>query len=79
LDRGSQVHDVADFRNSWIFRPRQNYLHDGRLLTLEDTVEFFNLVLENQVDVTREARLDCILARAIGQKFVAESGIEFFE
>ena len=22
------------------------YLHDGRLLTLEDTVEFFNLVLE---------------------------------
>jgi len=21
------------------------YLHDGRLLTLEDTVEFFNLVL----------------------------------
>lgn len=29
------------------------YLHDGRLLTLEDTVEFFNLVgelkLENDV------------------------------
>ena len=22
------------------------YLHDGRLLTLEDTIEFFNLVLE---------------------------------
>jgi cytochrome c peroxidase len=22
------------------------YLHDGRLLTLEDTVEFFNMVLE---------------------------------
>ena len=22
------------------------YLHDGRLLTLDDTVEFFNLVLE---------------------------------
>jgi cytochrome c peroxidase len=22
------------------------YLHDGRLLTLEDTVEFFNIVLE---------------------------------
>lgn len=22
------------------------YLHDGRLLTLEDTVEFFNLVLK---------------------------------
>ena len=22
------------------------YLHDGRLLTLEDTIEFFNLILE---------------------------------
>lgn len=22
------------------------YLHDGRLLTLDDTVEFFNLVME---------------------------------
>lgn len=22
------------------------YLHDGRLLTLEDTVEFFNLMIE---------------------------------
>ena len=22
------------------------YLHDGRLLTIEDTVEFFNLILE---------------------------------
>ncbi|KTD61098.1 cytochrome B6 [Legionella spiritensis] len=26
------------------------YMHDGRLLTLEDTVEFFNLVLELQLD-----------------------------
>jgi cytochrome c peroxidase len=26
------------------------YLHDGRLLTLEDTVEFFNLVLELRLD-----------------------------
>ncbi len=25
------------------------YLHDGRLLTLEDTIEFFNLVLETQL------------------------------
>ena len=25
------------------------YLHDGRLLTLEDTVEFFNIVLETQL------------------------------
>ena len=28
------------------------YLHDGRLLTLEDTVEFFNLVLELNLDST---------------------------
>ena len=26
------------------------YFHDGRLLTLEDTVEFFNLVLELKLD-----------------------------
>jgi cytochrome c peroxidase len=26
------------------------YLHDGRLLTLEDTVEFFNIVLELKLD-----------------------------
>jgi cytochrome c peroxidase len=25
------------------------YLHDGRLLTLEDTVEFFNLVLDTKL------------------------------
>ena len=25
------------------------YLHDGRLLTLDDTVEFFNLVLETRL------------------------------
>jgi cytochrome c peroxidase len=25
------------------------YLHNGRLLTLEDTVEFFNLILELQL------------------------------
>lgn len=38
------------------------YLHDGRLLTLEDTVEFFNLVL--QLELTsdeKEALLDYML------------------
>jgi cytochrome c peroxidase len=30
------------------------YLHDGRLLTLEDTVEFFNLVL--QLKLTAEEK-----------------------
>ena len=30
-------------------KERPPYLHDGRLLTLEDTVEFFNLVLGTQL------------------------------
>ncbi len=33
------------------------YLHDGRLLTLEDTVEFFNLVLELKLDTQDKADL----------------------
>jgi cytochrome c peroxidase len=34
------------------------YLHDGRLLTLEDTVEFFNLVTE--VKLTKEEKADLV-------------------
>ncbi len=34
------------------------YLHDGRLLTLEDTVEFFNLVL--QTKLTKDEKLDLV-------------------
>lgn len=34
------------------------YLHDGRLLTLEDTVEFFNLVLG--VNLTQEEKSDLV-------------------
>jgi cytochrome c peroxidase len=34
------------------------YLHDGRLLTLEDTVEFFNLVL--QTNLTAEEKKDLV-------------------
>ena len=26
------------------------YLHDGRLLTLEDTVEFFNMILQTRLN-----------------------------
>ena len=33
------------------------YLHDGRLLTLEDTVEFFNLVLETKLSAKEKADL----------------------
>ena len=32
------------------------YLHDGRCLTLEDTVEFFNLVLRAEADQAGEGR-----------------------
>lgn len=34
------------------------YLHDGRLLTLEDTIEFFNLILETQL--TKEEKEDLL-------------------
>lgn len=34
------------------------YMHDGRLLTLEDTVEFFNLVL--QVNLTQQEKTDLV-------------------
>ena len=33
------------------------YLHDGRLLTLDDTVEFFNLILELQLTTDEKADL----------------------
>ncbi len=33
------------------------YLHDGRLLTLEDTVEFFNLVLGTQLEASEKQDL----------------------
>ena len=35
------------------------YLHDGRLLTLEDTVEFFNLILETKL--TEAERKDLVV------------------
>jgi cytochrome c peroxidase len=34
------------------------YFHDGRLLTLEDTVEFFNLVLE--LKLAKEEKADLV-------------------
>src|SRR4029079_9883386 len=37
------------------------YLHDGRCLTLEDTVEFFNLVLSLQLNQTEKADLAAFL------------------
>ncbi|MEO8656925.1 MAG: cytochrome B6 [Bryobacteraceae bacterium] len=37
------------------------YLHDGRLLTLEDTVEFFNLILETQLSTQEKSDLVAFL------------------
>jgi cytochrome c peroxidase len=37
------------------------YLHDGRLLTLEDTVEFFNLVLETRLSSQEKTALVAFL------------------
>jgi len=37
------------------------YLHDGRLLTLDDTVEFFNLVLETHLGAQEKADLVAFL------------------
>ena len=37
------------------------YLHDGRLLTLEDTVEFFNLILETRLTASEKMDLVAFL------------------
>jgi cytochrome c peroxidase len=37
------------------------YFHDGRLLTLEDTVEFFNLILETQLTTPEKRNLAAFL------------------
>jgi cytochrome c peroxidase len=37
------------------------YLHDGRLLTLADTIEFFNLILETHLTAEEKADLEAFL------------------
>ena len=37
------------------------YLHDGRLLTLEDTVEFFNLILETKLSAAEKTDIVAFL------------------
>ena len=37
------------------------YLHDGRCFTLEDTVEYFNLVLQLRLDAEEKKDLVCLL------------------
>jgi len=40
------------------------YLHDGRLLTLDDTVEFFNLILGTQLTADERSRTRGVPTRA---------------
>lgn len=37
------------------------YFHDGRLLTIDDTIEFFNLVLQTRLTVTEKRDLRALL------------------
>lgn len=37
------------------------YFHDGRLLTLEDTVEFFNIILQTRLSSQEKADLTAFL------------------
>jgi cytochrome c peroxidase len=37
------------------------YLHDGRLLTLDDTVEFFNLILQTKLSAQEKKDLVAFL------------------
>jgi cytochrome c peroxidase len=68
----NQMHDlrVEEFYNGraegWIktfslrgIKDSPPYFHDGRLLTLEDTVEFFNLILQSQL--TADEKHDLVL------------------
>ena len=46
------------------------YLHDGRLLTLEDTVEFFNLILETKLTSPEKIDLVAFLLTLTDKKFL---------
>jgi len=42
----------------WGIKESPPYMHDGRCLTPEDTVEFFNLVL--QLELTKQEKTDLV-------------------
>ena len=48
------------------------YFHDGRLLTLEDTVEFFNLILETEADRPGEVGSGRVHAATLSHATIAE-------
>jgi hypothetical protein len=54
---GGFANRIADFTVHGI-KDSPPYLHDGRCLTLEDTVEFFNLVLS--LKLSKEEKADLV-------------------
>src|ERR1700751_4624010 len=52
-------------------KDNQPYMHDERLLTLEDTVEFFNLILGTKLAPQGEAGSGGVSARALDSVMAA--------
>jgi cytochrome c peroxidase len=59
LINGQQIHTEGPIKTFTLrgIKDSPPYLHDGRLLTLEDTVEFFNLVLQLKLNAEEKGAL----------------------
>jgi hypothetical protein len=44
------------------------YLHDGRCFTLEDTVEYFNIVLHLKLNSQKKKGSGCFYASAVAKR-----------
>ena len=51
------------------------YLHDDRLLTLDDTVEFFNLVLELKLNGQEKKDLVAFLQSAVRHRYLGSRAL----
>jgi len=71
LERGSQVHFMAEMQKLVDFPPATKLRIDGRLLTLDDTVEFFNLILGVKLTAEEEEGPGGVHARAVGARYPA--------
>ena len=52
---------IKTFTLRGVWKDSPPYLHDGRLLTLDDVVEFFNLVLETKLSPAEKNDLRAFL------------------
>jgi cytochrome c peroxidase len=59
LINGQQIHTEGPIKTFTLrgIKDSPPYLHDGRLLTLEDTVEFFNVVLQLKLNAEEKGAL----------------------